>query len=66
MQVIGETIDVDELQEFQEKVGTPFVAKLKEAISSQFASHDIVSALDSLKHSLCPFYPVANLWEEIS
>ena len=44
-QVTGETISADKIHTFQEKVGTPFVVHLKENISSQFASHDIVSAL---------------------
>ena len=35
----------DKIHTFQETVGTPFVALLKENSSSRFANHDIVSAL---------------------
>ena len=40
-----EIVSAGKIHSFQETVGTPFVALLKENISSQFATHDIVSAL---------------------
>ena len=41
----GEIVSADKIHTFQETMGTPFVALLKENISSRFATHDIVSAL---------------------
>ena len=43
-QATGEVVSADKIHTFQETVGTPFVALLKENISSWFATH-IVSAL---------------------
>ena len=40
-QATGEIVSADKIHTFQETVGTPFVALLKENISSQFATHDI-------------------------
>ena len=42
-QVTGEIVIADKVYTFQERVGTPFVAL--QNISSQFETHDIVSAL---------------------
>ena len=44
-QATGEIVSADKIHTFQETEGTPFVALLKENISSRFATHDIVSAL---------------------
>ena len=44
-QVTGEIVSADKIHTFQETVGTPFVALLKENISSLFATLGIVSAL---------------------
>ncbi|XP_065892412.1 zinc finger MYM-type protein 1-like [Dysidea avara] len=44
-QATGETISIEKIQAFQEKVGTPFVALLKQNISNRFSSCDILSAL---------------------
>ena len=44
-QVTREIVTADKIHSFQETVGTPFVAHLKQSISSWFATHDIVSAL---------------------
>ena len=40
-----ETINADRLHQFQHTIGKPFIANLKENISSRFASNDIVSAM---------------------
>ncbi len=40
-----ETINADRLHQFQHTIGKPFIANLKENISSRFASNDIVSAI---------------------
>ena len=42
-QATGEIVSADKIHTFQEIVGTPFVALLKENISSRYATHDIVS-----------------------
>ena len=44
-QATREIVSTDKIHTFQETVGTPFVALLKENISSRFATHDIVSAV---------------------
>ena len=44
-QATGDIVSTDKIHTFQETVGTPFVALLKENISSWLATHDIVSAL---------------------
>ena len=44
-QATGEIVSADKIHTFREAVGTPFVAPLKENISSRFATHDIVSIL---------------------
>ena len=41
----GEIVSADKIHTFQETVEIPFVALLKENISSRFETHDIVSAL---------------------
>ena len=41
----GEIVSADKIHIFQDTVGTPFVALLKENMSSRFATHDIVPAL---------------------
>ena len=40
-QAIGEILSADKIYTFQETVGTPFVALLKENISNRFATHDM-------------------------
>ena len=44
-QATGEIVSADKIHTFQETVRTPFIALLKENISSLFANYDIVSAL---------------------
>ena len=44
-QVTGEILSADKIQTFQETGVTPFVALRRENISSQFATHDIVSSM---------------------
>ena len=44
-QANGEIVSADKINTFQETVGTPLVALLKENISSRFATHDIVPSL---------------------
>ena len=41
-QATGKTISADKIHTFQKKVGIPFIVHLKENVSNQFASHDIV------------------------
>ena len=61
-QATGEIVSADRIHTFQETVGTPFVALLKENISSRFATHDIVSALAIFDPRNIPsIFPISHL-----
>ena len=50
-EVTREIVSADMIHTFQETVGTPFVALLKENISNKFATQNIVTTLAIFDHS---------------